>query len=123
MNDRSNLLNEAIIVFHSLGDTIVAYKGGRGFQARTYLSVNESVSFWVRHDGCSEEPRREVSPSGQTIKETYSGGANGTEVVLYTLLYGTHDWPDPWVTTWLEISATDEAWEFFKSHPKQSISG
>jgi len=69
------------------------------------------VIFWVKHDGCSEEPLIEVDSSGGIIKDTYGGGANGTEVVLYMFVNGEHSWPVPF--------ATDEAWEFFKSHPKE----
>lgn len=91
-----------IRLFHGLMDNAVPYNG-----SQIFLSVNESVSFWVKHDECSEEPLREVGEV--TIKETYGGGVNGTEVVLYTFINGGHEWPN---------SATDEAWEFFRSHPK-----
>ena len=97
----------SIVVFHGTADTNVPYNGGDGTSGAYFLSVNESVSFWVRHDGCSKEPLKEVS--GDTIKETYSGGRSGTEVVLFTIVNGTNTWP---------ASATDEIWAFFKNHPK-----
>ena len=97
----------SVIVFHGTADTSVLYEGD-GF-----LSVAESVAFWVRHDGCSMNPQNETSSNGQVIKSVYSGGTNGTEVVLYTIVDLAHDWP----TT--PIKATDIIWDFFLSHPKQ----
>lgn len=93
----------SIIAFHGLRDNAVPYNG-----SQIYLSVDESVSFWVEHDECSEGPLIEVSE--ETIKKIYGGGVDGTEVVLYAFINGGHEWPS---------SATDEAWEFFESHPKK----
>jgi len=97
----------SVIVFHGTADTSVLYEGD-GF-----LSVAESVAFWVRHDECFINPQNETSSNGQVIKSVYSGGLNGTEVVLYTIVNLAHDWP----TT--PINATDIIWDFFISHPKQ----
>jgi polyhydroxybutyrate depolymerase len=96
----------SVIVFHGTADTSVLYEGD-GF-----LSVAESVAFWVRHDGCFINPQNETISNGQVIKSVYSGGTNGTEVVLYTIVNLAHDWP----TT--PINATDIIWDFFISHPK-----
>ena len=96
----------SVIVFHGTADTSVLYEGD-GF-----LSVAESVAFWVRHDECFINPQNETSSNGQVIKSVYSGGLNGTEVVLYTIVNLAHDWP----TT--PINATDIIWNFFISHPK-----
>jgi polyhydroxybutyrate depolymerase len=97
----------SVIVFHGTADTSVLYEGD-GF-----LSVAESVTFWVRHDGCSTTPQNETSSNGNVIKSVYTGSTNGTEVVLYTIVNLAHDWP----TT--PINATDIIWDFFISHPKQ----
>jgi polyhydroxybutyrate depolymerase len=97
----------SVIVFHGTADTSVLYEGD-GF-----LSVAESVAFWVRHDECSANPQNETSSNGQVIKSVYTGGTNGTEVVLYTIVNLAHDWPAT------PIMATDIIWDFFASHPKQ----
>jgi polyhydroxybutyrate depolymerase len=97
----------SVIVFHGTADTSVLYEGD-GF-----LSVAESVAFWVRYDGCSINPQNETISNGEVIKSVYSGGTNGTEVVLYTIVNLAHNWP----TT--PINATDIIWDFFISHPKQ----
>jgi len=100
----------SVIVFHGTADDTVPYYGGIGYGPADYLSVAESVAFWVRCDGCSENPQNETSSDGKVIKSVYTGGTNGTEVVLYTLVDGTHIWP---------TIATDIIWDFFESHPKQ----
>ena len=120
----------SVIVFHGTNDSRVPYEGGiptandtRG--AFSYLSVNESVSFFVKHNQCDAFPQRNISESGTIIMDLYAGGQNNTEVVLYTIVNGTHSWPggktgrrNGDVPT-MEISATDLIWEFFKNHPKQ----
>jgi polyhydroxybutyrate depolymerase len=76
----------------------------------------------VSHDGCSTVPQREEH--GNIVCETYSGGRDGTEVVLYTIVGGRHAWPGGQIGGPLgdeptqEISATDLMWEFFVRHPK-----
>ncbi len=97
----------SVVVFHGTADTSVLYEGD-GF-----LSVAESVSFWVEHDGCYVGPLNETMSDGNVVKSVYSGGENNTEVILYTIIGLGHDWP----TT--PISATDIIWEFFATHPKQ----
>jgi polyhydroxybutyrate depolymerase len=104
----------SIIVFHGTADNGIPYNGGFVVDVLAgtipyFLSVNESVSLWVRHDGCLEEPQIEEM-SGDVIKYTYSGGAKGTEVVLYKVIGGQHEWP---------TTATDDIWAFFDSHPKK----
>ena len=120
----------SVIVFHGKNDSRVPYDGGmptandtRG--AFSYLSVNDSVSFFVRHNQCDAFSQRNISESGNIIMDLYAGGLNNTEVVLYTLVNGTHSWPGGKIgmrngdVPAMEISATDLIWEFFKDHPKQ----
>ena len=119
----------SVISFNGMVDERVPYNGGqptvndtRG--AFSYLSVNESISFWVNHNNCSTVPMRNVSESGNIIVDTYSNGFSGTEVVLYSIVNGGHAWPggekgsrkgdEPTQ----EISATDIIWDFFKNHPR-----
>ena len=120
----------SVIAFNGMLDTRVPYYGGQPMEnftrgAYSYLSVNESITFWINHNHCSQIPETNVSESGNIIVDTYKNGDNGTEVVLYTIANGGHAWPggekgrrqgdEPTQ----EISATDIMWEFFKSHPKQ----
>ncbi len=124
-----------VIIFHGLQDRNLPYEGGwvNGtirlwntnikVDINTYfLSVNESVSFWVEHNNCDPIPKIETSESGNIIKRTYANGTDGSEVVLYTLVDGGHEWFGGPEAFWppCEISATDLIWEFFEAHPKQS---
>lgn len=95
---------------YSGGSFILVSPSGLRFNV-TELSVNESVSFWVKADGCSDVPRiEELSGSPHDmIKYTYSGGAKGKEVTLFKVIGGVHEWP---------VGTTDEIWTFFKNHPK-----
>lgn len=83
---------------------------------RISLSVAESVAFWIRRDEWSTNPQNETISDAQVIKSVYAGGANGTEVILYTLVGYAHLWPS---TSTKPIRATDIIWDFFASHPKQ----
>lgn len=105
----------SVIAFHSTVDPNVPYDGSNFF-----VSVNTSISFWVEHNGCNPTPEINTSASGKVIRETYTNGENGTEVVLYTFKYGGHIWPgNSWWDPVNEISATDLIWDFFADHPKQ----
>jgi len=112
----------SVIVFHGTNDSLMPYEGDAW-----QIGINESVEFWVEHNGCDPIPDVNVSESGRIIRRTYINGDNGTEVVLYTTVGGDHWWPgNDWgsETGWLydsiqEIDATDLIWEFFENHPKQ----
>jgi polyhydroxybutyrate depolymerase len=114
----------SVIVFHGTADRLVPYDGGpSGQQSVSFLSVAESVDFWVKHDACAPEPEREVSKGGTIIKETYAKGKGGSQVVLYTTVGGNHMWPGMKGAALLssakeEISATDLMWDFFTRHPR-----
>jgi polyhydroxybutyrate depolymerase len=116
----------SVIIFHGTADEHVPYNGGIGSKARDERvdkPVRYAVSFWVNRNRCSPNPV--VEEFGSIRKETYGGGIDGTEVVLYTILGGGHAWPGGekgyrWGDEpTKEISATDLMWEFFASHPKR----
>ena len=102
----------SVIVFHGMKDPVVPYDGNENF-----ISVNESVSFWVEQNNCDPIPQINISSSGNIIKRTYSNGSDGAEVVLYSVVDGGHEWFGSDYSP-CEISATDLMWDFFKAHPK-----
>lgn len=127
--DKSNASQPvSAVIFHGTEDDFVLYEGGKPRKTidtrhkRTDNSVADAVSFWVDHNGCSPTPEHE--DRGKIIVDTYAGGRNGTEVILYTIKGGRHAWPGGLKAYELgdepdmEISATDVMWEFFKNHPK-----
>ncbi len=118
----------SVIIFNGTADEHVLYEGGAPLKTidnhpRVDKPVSYAVNYWVEHNGCSKNAVKETE--GSIVKETYGGGREGTEVVLYTIVGGKHAWPGG-KTAWLggdipthEISATDLMWEFFKTHPKR----
>lgn len=118
----------SVIIFHGTDDEHVLYQGGKPKKQvdrheRIDKPVSYAVSFWTKHDGCAEKPKREENET--YIKETYGNGKDGTEVVLYSVKEGGHTWFGkhmgwPWEGKEIKgISCTDLLWEFFKTHPKR----
>ncbi len=112
-----------VIIFHGLKDRNVPYYGGwvNGTigplsLSTKYLSVNESTSFWVAHNNCNPKP--EIDQSGNVIKTTYVNGDSDSEVVLYTVKDGGHEWFGSSFFPDRGISVNDLMWEFFEQHPK-----
>jgi polyhydroxybutyrate depolymerase len=102
-----------VIIFHGMNDSSVPYNGDW-----RVLSVNDSVSFWVKCDQCNPIPQINISKSGNIIRKTYANGSLGSEVVLYTVVDGVHGWfGAPYYPC--EISANELIWDFFAAHPKQ----
>jgi polyhydroxybutyrate depolymerase len=113
-----------VIVFHGMKDLNVPYEGGwvegniGPFSFSVYyLSVDESVSFWVDHNNCNPEP--EINESGNVIKTRYIDGDSDSEVVLYTVKDGAHEWFGSPFFPDRGISINNLMWEFFERHPKQ----
>jgi len=119
----------SVIIFHGTADQHVLYEGGAPIKkADTHDRIDKPVSyavdFWAEHNGCSTTRVREIT--GNIVKDSYSGGKNGTEAVLYTIIGGGHAWPGGGIASeeendkpTEEIYATDLMWEFFESHPKK----
>ena len=116
----------SIIHFHGTADQHVPYNGGAGDKSLTnvaFVSVKDSIDFWLKFDQCSTTPKIESFADIQ--HDTYSNCANGTAVELYTINGGGHAWPggngpaspigDKPTQT---ISATNLIWDFFAGHPK-----
>jgi len=113
-----------VLVFHGTGDSSVPWEGDEWG-----CGVDPSIQFWVEQNGCDSNPEIFESESGNIVRYSYLNGLDGSEVILYKSVNGTHCWPGnsyndsssaPWLIDRInEISATDLIWEFFESHPKQ----
>jgi polyhydroxybutyrate depolymerase len=117
----------SVLHIHGTQDENLPYNGGAGPKSIAgveFVSVKESIDFWVNFDQCPALPQTESVSDYQ--HDVYSNCANGTTVELYTLFEGKHAWPgssgpagpggDQPVQS---ISATMLIWEFFAEHPKQ----
>jgi len=110
------------LIIHGKQDPMVQYDS-RSPALLHDVGAMDSARFWARNDGCSMTPRETRSPDGNIITDTFSGGRNGTEVTLVSIVNGTHDWPGGYSRSGWEtrsgIRAASLIWEFFKSHPKR----
>ena len=85
----------SVIHVHGYLDKNVPYNGGvpeSGYNVgvRYDLSVNDSVGFWIENNGCNPVPIEESSKNNKISVKRWTGGANGTEVVLVTLWEVNH---------------------------------
>jgi polyhydroxybutyrate depolymerase len=105
-----------VIAFHGKQDDVVPYDGGARTEHVQFLSVADSIGFWVKQDGCNGTPATRTSQNGNVIETDYVQCEGNSEVTLYTIGNGKHDWPS--ATMRDQISATDTVWDFFARHPK-----
>lgn len=82
--DESELTS--VIHFHGLADDVLPYDGGEFYQA-----VPEGIDSWVRHNQIPDSSRTSTQLNGgDVVREAYTGGAEQTSVVLYTI-HKEHD--------------------------------
>lgn len=103
----------SVIAFHGTADAIVPFEGRKIIG---WPSVQDSVGFWVKHNGCRPQPKQ-VFSKGDTTCNEYSGCQGGTRVRLCVTKGGGHTWPGGFpvpglgVTT-KDINATEVGWSF-----------
>ena len=77
----------SVIHFHGTADGALPYEGNQDFQ-----SISEVISFWVSHNNISNTTPTTTDLGGGVSKDEYTGGADDTSVVLYTIQNGDHIW-------------------------------
>jgi polyhydroxybutyrate depolymerase len=118
-----------LLVIHGLADDDVRYEGGASLHRggeRTYLSVEESVRFWVGRNGCRPEPAGRELFAGRVLQKSWSGCPDGAEVSLYLIRDWGHVWPGGELTRALApedplrgFDAAGLVWDFFKSQTRR----
>lgn len=119
----------SVITFHGLADDDVPYEGGvsrhRG-GTRSYWPVEESIRFWVTHNGCNPGAVSTSRNNGRIELKSWAGCKNNTEVILYLIRDWGHVWPGRYFTADLaeedplkNFSAAEIIWDFFKSQRRQ----
>ncbi len=123
-----------VMHFHGTGDAFAPFKGGFGKGAAgrkgvtDFKSVDHTIQSWVKANGGKPEPEVVALPNKsddgmKCTRKTWSGGKDGSEVVLIEIENGGHTWPgmEPPVAmlgkSTKDISANDLMWEFFQKHP------
>ncbi len=119
-----------VIAFHGRTDKQLVYEGGRSKRKRgtiTWISVAESIAFWVKNNGIDRQLVPERLRQGRVLREAWSGGENAPDVVLYTIEQWGHVWPGHYFTDRLAASdalkgfdAAAIMWEFFKRYRRQN---
>ena len=108
-------------------DTKLTGRGG-------LISTAATVAHYREFNGCGEQPTVTQLPDkdpddGTTARmDTYSGGKNGTEVILVTITGGGHAWPGGQQALPSEavgrvsrdFNASEMIFDFFLKHPKKS---
>jgi polyhydroxybutyrate depolymerase len=121
----------SVIHFHGTADEFAPYEGGKGIKSLSkarFHSVEHSIRVWIELNGCPSQPERtqltkHTSDAMYVVRDIYSPGKQGSEVVLYTIEGGGHTWPGRQSEmgflgpSTLEISANDLMWDFFMRHP------
>lgn len=124
-----------VMHLHGTADAFAPFAGGygKGSFGRSkgvtdFRSVEHTIQAWVKRNGCKAEPVVEPLPDKaddgmKVIRKTWTGGREGSEVVLIEIEGGGHTWPgkEPLVNmlgpSTLDISANDLMWDFFQKHP------
>lgn len=116
----------SMMMFHGTDDQHVPYDGGKGAASLVgvdFVSVQDSVKFWVSANECDQEVQ--TNTTDQFKHEVWTGCAAATAVELFSIFGGGHSWPggqpgwpgaDQPVTS---VSASTLIWEFFASHPRE----
>jgi polyhydroxybutyrate depolymerase len=128
----------SLLAINNTNDPLVPFEGGDiiGGIFKTKLgkviSVEETIKFWVNNNKCkktpviTEEPDRDPDDGTRIKREVYSGGKEGSEVILYTVNGGGHTWPGgfqylpPWIIgkTSRDMDSNEVIWNFFKKHSR-----
>ncbi len=130
-----------VMHFHGTADENAPFKGGygKGFMGNGGVTDFKSVEFtlnqWIEANGCEKTPSIEPLPDKtddgmKCTRKIWSGGKDGSEVVLIEIENGGHTWPgmEPPMAmlgkSTKDISANDLMWEFFQKHtlPAPSVS-
>ena len=81
-----------------------------------YLSTIQGIEFWSEMNNCTEStseflPNLNPNDGSVVISHKHSGCSNSTEIWLYEVNGGGHDWPGS--SGNMDINASQEIWEFF----------
>jgi polyhydroxybutyrate depolymerase len=124
----------SVLAMNGTRDPLVPFGGGNVTRAGRgkVISVDEAMRLWSERDGTVPEPKTGTLPDadatdGCLVKtRKWTGGKNGTDVWLYIEEGAGHTWPGgpqnlPKAIVGAvcrDFDATEEAWKFFKAHPK-----
>jgi polyhydroxybutyrate depolymerase len=126
----------SVLAINNVLDPLVPFEGGeihnhsKKIKLGKVISVKESIEFWVVRNGClitpifTEMPDTDPDDGTRVVREEYTHGLKGTEVILYSIKGGGHTWPGGFQylperrigKTSRDINANEIIWQFFKKH-------
>jgi polyhydroxybutyrate depolymerase len=124
-----------VMHFHGLKDPNALFHGGVGknqLQPNPHRSIPETIAWWVKVNGCAEQPVEEEQ-GAEFIRKRYAPppGKTGAPVILYVLPEGGHNWPGGVDTTArlgtgrliASVDASTLMWKFFEQFALDTAPG
>lgn len=113
-----------VIAFHGTADPMAPYNGGTSWVVANPLpAVPAWIANWAKRNRCDTKPI-DSRVAADVTRRDYAHCADGSAVVLYTIIGGGHTWPggEPMPEyftgpTSRSIDASSQMWKFFRAHP------
>jgi len=117
----------SVIAFHGTADPAVPYDGGSvGGGPVGIPPALDTLEQYADAYRC-DTPAAEDEPAPGVERDALTGCAHAGDVVLYTIVDGTHDWPgnamQPEATGGQAYPATDTILDFFDHHARTADAG
>jgi len=126
----------SVLYMHGTNDPLVPIEGGKvglrhGRSRGQCVSLTDAARFWRTEDqiGAAGDPDADdlpdhVDDGTHVHRETWGGGRDGTEVVVYTIEGGGHAWPGgaQYLPKFIvdvasqNLDATRTIWDFLRTH-------
>jgi polyhydroxybutyrate depolymerase len=114
------------MIVHGRNDRYVLFGGGVSpmlhFPKRSNMSVADAVSFWTAVDGCAPTAKETEPMPGKLRCVAYLKCSAGSDVVLWEIEDGGHNWPSDVQfpsTDGKSLSVAAEILAFFAAHSRQ----
>jgi polyhydroxybutyrate depolymerase len=108
----------SVLELHGTEDTVNWYDGDPNDEGGwgPYLGVEESIEFWRQFNVLDEHETSRLpdiveSDGSHVVWERHWSTESSTEVSLYRVVGGDHDWPGAWGN--MDTHASEIVWEFF----------
>ena len=84
-----------------------------------YPDIDSMIRFWVTHNNLDQESietlaDKDPSDGSSVVFERYFSSSEESEVWLYRIEGGGHDWPGAWGNQ--DINASEAIWDFFRGY-------
>ena len=119
----SSLAPVSAMVIHGRQDATVPYESSKALNKGKagFLPGFDALRYWIEQDACNPKPEVKTKKNENIVKVTYTC-QNGTAVRFIAIQNGNHSWPGSVEKSsakkaQMDISATNELWEFFIAHP------